>query len=322
MTVHLIDRLAPIGFRLDRRSRVFVDGWGDERHLSLFGEGLTAADPLPRLSPEWSRKEEHPGYRVRRAAITSPVADMLDPAARVMNLEWFEPGQGAERVAVILPAWNDETFDTRRDFAIRLASRGISSLLADIPLYGRRRVHPDAGPAIRTVADFAVMGYGAVAEGRALVTLAGELGLAGVTGFSMGGNLAAHVSATLPRPVATAPLAASHGPGPVYTEAALRRAIAWSALGGRAEAEPRLRAVLDQASVLELPPMAHSPAAVLVAGERDGFVPPDLSRQLAAHWGAELRIVHRAGHGILLWRHRSLLVDAIADSFDRLVDRL
>lgn len=316
--IHLIDRLAPVGFRLDRRSRVFIDGWGDEKHLVLFEDGLTAADLIPELHPEWGRKEEQSGYRVRRASLTSPVASLLPTQARAMNLEWVEPGQGADRVVVLLPAWNEETFDLRRDFARRLAARRVSTLIADIPFYGRRRIHPETGPAIRTVADFALMGYGAVAEGRALVRLAGRLGQAGVSGFSMGGNLAAHVSATLPRPVATAPLAASHGPGPVYTEAALRRAIAWRALGGRDTALPRLRDLLAHASILRLPPMAHSPAAVLVAAERDGFVPLEVSRALAAHWEAELRVVHGAGHGILLWRHRSFLVEAIVDSFDRL----
>ena len=319
--IHLIDRLAPVGFRLDRRSRVFVDGWGDEDHHLLFRNGLTAADPIPPLDVDWSRKEEHTGYRVRRASLTSPIAGLLPTQARAMTVEWIEPGQGADRVVVLLPAWNDETFDLRRDFARRLCSRGIATLIADIPFYGRRRVHPDAGPAIRTVADFAVMGYGAVAEGRALVRMAESLGQVGVSGFSMGGNLAGHISATLPRAVATAPLAASHGPGPVYTEGALRRAIVWPALGGHQTARPRLRELFEHASILRLPSMAHSPAAVVVAGARDGFVPPELSRALAAHWEAELRVVQGAGHGMLLWRHRSLLVDAIADSFDRVSDR-
>ncbi|MFP5332214.1 MAG: alpha/beta hydrolase family protein [Acidimicrobiia bacterium] len=316
--IHLIDWLAPVGFRLDRRSKVFVDGWGDSEHLSLFERQITAADAIPSLEVEWSRKEEHTGFRVRRAVLPSPVAEILPESARAMSVEWIEPASGSERIVVLMPAWKDETFDLRRDFARRLVERGVGSLIADIPLYGRRRIHPDSGPAIRTVADFAVMGFGAVAEARGLVGLAGSLATPGVSGFSMGGNLAAHVSATMPRPVATAPLAASYGPGPVYLDAALRRAIVWDRLGGRATAEPRLRSLLDRASILTLPPMAHSPASVLVAASRDGFVPLQLSRQLAAHWEAELRVVHGAGHGTLLWRHRRVLIDAIADSFDRL----
>lgn len=316
--IHPLDFLAPIGFLLDRRSRVFEDGWGDPDDLTLLDRSLTAADPVPGLEVTWSRKEEHPGFRIRRARFASPVADRLPPAARVVSVDWVEPAQGADRTVVLLPAWNDEGFDARRRLATRLAARRIGSFIADIPFYGQRRVRADARPAIGSVADFAVMGHGAVAEGRALVGLAATIGRAGVSGYSMGGNLAAYVSAAMPRPIATAPLAASHGPSPVYLQGALRRAIDWAALGGRGEAEPRLAQLLGQASVLTLPPLAHHRAAVVVSAARDGFVLPAFSRALAAHWEAELRTVAGVGHGTLLWRHKDLLADAVRDSFDRL----
>jgi pimeloyl-ACP methyl ester carboxylesterase len=317
MSTHVIDRLAPVGFLLDRRSKVFADGWGDERQLALFDEGLNASDPLPELDLEWGRKEEHIGFRVRRATFTSPVAAILEPDARVGTVEWIDPPQGSDRIVVLLPAWNDEGFDVRRRLAAMLAGRGVGSYVADIPFYGRRRVRPDSSPAVGSVAEFAAMGHGAVAEGRALVAAAGRIARAGVAGFSMGGNLAAYVSATMPRAVATAPLAASYGPAPVYLEGALRRAIDWKALGGERIARPRLQEFLGRASVLRLPALDHHPAAVIVCGGRDGFVPPDLSRQLAAHWRAELRTVDRAGHGTLLWRHKDVLVDAVHDAFGR-----
>ncbi|MEX0756923.1 MAG: alpha/beta hydrolase family protein [Acidimicrobiia bacterium] len=316
--VHLIDRLAPLGFLLDRRSKVFAEGWGQDEHVALFGTGLTAADPLPTLDVAWGRKEEHPGFRLRRASMTSPVSDLLPHPARALTVEWIEPAQGTDRTVVLFPAWNDETFDARRKLARLLASRGIGSFIADIAFYGQRRLQPGNRPAIGSVGDFALMGYTAVAEGRALVALATESGAAGASGYSMGGNLAAYVSASMPRRIATAPLAASHGPGPVYLEGALRRAIDWKALGGRVDAVDRLRDVLGGASVLNLPSLAHHPAAVIVAAERDGWVLPEFSRDLAAHWGAELRLVHGAGHGTLLWRRKDVLADAILDSFHRI----
>ena len=318
MAAHVIDRLAPVGFLLDRRSKVFADGWGDEGRLALFDSGLDASVPIPDLALDWGRKEEHVGFRVRRATFTSPVSEILEPDARVGTVEWIDPAQGSDRIVVLMPAWNDEGFDVRRRLAAMLADRGVGSYIADIPFYGRRRTRPDSSPAIGTVSEFAVMAHGAVAEGRALVAAAGRQARAGVAGFSMGGNLAAYVSATMPRPVATAPLAASHGPAPVYLDGAIRRAIAWKALGGQRTARPRLDDLLGRASVLRLPALMHHPAAVIVSGGRDGFVPPDLSRQLAAHWGAELRTVDRAGHGTLLWRHKDVLADAVRDAFERL----
>ncbi|MEX1004376.1 MAG: alpha/beta hydrolase family protein [Acidimicrobiia bacterium] len=316
--IHPIDLLAPVGFRLDRRSKIFVGGWGDPESVDLLDRGLTAADALPDLALEWSRKEEHRGFRIRRSSATSPVAGLLPPNTRAMTVEWIEPSQGSDRVVILLPAWNDEHFTVRRKFATALAAKGISSMIADVAFYGARRIHPTSTPAVRTVGEFAVMGYSAVAEARGLVATATAMGRGGVAGYSMGGNLAAQVSATVARPIATAPLAASHGPAPVYLDGALRRAIDWRALGGRDAARPRLEETLAKASVLHLPPMAHHPAAVLMSAARDGFVLPEFSRDLAAHWGAELRTVHGAGHGTMLWRHRPLLIDAIVDSFDRL----
>jgi hypothetical protein len=315
---HLIDRLAPVGFVLDRRSRVFSDGWGEDTEVGLLGRTITAGDPLPEVEIDWSRKTEHRGFRLRRAQFTSPVADLLPERARVVTVEWIDPSQGSNRIVVLLPAWNDEGVNARRKLAILLAQRGIGSFIADIPHYGLRRTRTDSEPAIGTVADFATMGYGAVAEGRALLALATRMGQGGVSGYSMGGNLAAYVSASMPLPVATAPLAASHGPAPVYLEGALRRAIDWKALGGRTAGEPRLADALAGASVLDLPALSHHSAAVLVSAGRDGFVLPEFSRSLAAHWQAELRIVERAGHGSLLWRHKNLLADAVRDSFDLL----
>lgn len=318
MRPHLLDRLAPIGFLLDRRSRVFPEGWGETDSLASFDRPLAPTDPITHPEVTWSRKEEHRGFRTRRAVFASPDAAILPEPARPVTVEWIDPAAGAERVVVLLPAWNDETFEVRRDLAGRLAGLRIGSLIADIPFYGARRVRPETGPAIGSVADFARMAHGAVSEARALLALASDLGFPGVAGFSMGGNLAAYASATVPMPVATAPLAASPSPGPIYADAALSGAVAWQALGGRASARDRLRTLLDRASVLHLPALPHHPAAVLVAGERDGFVPAGLSRDLAAHWGAELRVVEGAGHGWLLWRRKDVLVEAIADSFERL----
>jgi pimeloyl-ACP methyl ester carboxylesterase len=188
--------------------------------------------------------------------------------------------------------------------------------MIEAPLYGARRVIPAPDQAIRTVADFALMGYGAVFESRALAVSMARDTRVGVTGYSMGGNLAALVSALMPLPVATAPLAASPSPGPVYLDGMLSRAVRWSALGGP-DAREALRTLLASVSVLELPVPAHTASAVLVGARRDGFVPPAATESLSRHWpGSELRWVD-AGHGTLIGRHRDLLADAVRDAFVR-----
>ena len=139
----------------------------------------------------------------------------------------------------------------------------------------------------------------------------------GVSGYSMGGNIGAMVGATAGHPVAIAPLAASHSPGPVFLEGVISNGIQWAALGGD-DHKDRLREWLGAASVLKLPIPDWTQAAVIVAARGDGFVPPSAVTALHRHWpGSELRW-RRGGHATLLWRQRRALANAVADSFDRL----
>ncbi|MDH3500845.1 MAG: alpha/beta hydrolase family protein, partial [Acidimicrobiia bacterium] len=153
--------------------------------------------------------------------------------------------------------------------------------------------------------------------GRALLNhFRGEYQM-GVSGYSMGGNIGALVGASAGFPVAMAPLAAAHSPGPVFLDGAISKGICWEALGGR-EAATSLRETLSAASALRLPSPPWSSVAVLVAAESDGFIPTTAVLQLHHHWtGSELRW-HRGGHATLLWRRRAVLARAIVDSFARL----
>ena len=146
MSSHPLDRLAAVAFRVTPRvSTVFPEGWGDETQLDLLATPQVVLEPAP-LDIVWSRKEEHPGYRVRRGQFLSPITALLPEPARLVPVEWIEPGAGGDRVCVLLPAWNDHGFAKRRRLAGGLAERGIATISFDIPLYGARRVsRPAAG---------------------------------------------------------------------------------------------------------------------------------------------------------------------------------
>jgi dienelactone hydrolase len=311
--MHPLDLLAGLLYRLpSRRTVVFPDGWGDEEGLALFDAAFGPEPPPAQI--EWGRKEEHRRFRRRRGWFTSPVADRLPTAARAVPVEEILPAQGAVRHVVMLPAWNDHGFEERRKLAVLLAERGIGARSFDIPFYGTRRTTPAGSQAIRTVADFARMGHGAVQEARALLAGLDEPSV-GVTGYSMGGNLAALTAAATTRPMAVAAIAASHSPAPVYLDGVLSGAIAWGALGGRAAA-PELRATLAKATATAVAPLPHLRAAVVVAATGDGFVPAASSQVLADHWGVDLHTI-RAGHATLLWRRREDLADLVVEAFDR-----
>jgi dienelactone hydrolase len=310
----LVDRLAGLALRIPTASStIFPEGWGDPAAFDLID---LSADQIAAASIEWSPKTEHPGIRVRRGRFASPLAGLTDDSP--VPVELVEPGTGTDRLVLLLPAWNDEGFRRRRELARALAGQGVAAAVAEIPLYGRRRRHRSPGMPIRTVADFIWMGAGAVAEGHALLAaMADRFPRLGVAGFSMGGNLAALVSAGSERPLATAVMAGPPSPEAAYLDGNLRHGIDWRALGGR-EAEPALRERLGAISALSTPPLPHHRCAVVVGGRNDGFVPPEAVAALAGHWGVDVRWLS-GGHGVLWWRHRHELVGAVLDSFEYLI---
>ncbi len=316
---NLFDMTAGLALKLRRRSNwIFAEGWGDRSAFELFNH-LPAQEDTDSADVVWDAKAEHRGFRTRKGLFTSPIADRLPARARVVPVELIEPGTGTGRAVVLMPAWNDEGFERRRKLALPLLDRGVATVMFDIPLYGSRRIVGQSETAIRSVADFALMGAGALTEAHALLNaLSTSYDRLGVGGFSMGGNLAALVSAGSRRPVATGLMAASHSPGPVYLDGVLRGAIDFDALEGP-DAEAELRRLLSSATATSTPARPHHQAAVLVAARGDGFVRPEAVTTLAQHWpGSELRWLP-GGHAGLWWRHREALVDAIADSFNRLI---
>ena len=314
--MHPIDRLGGvIVSRGPDRLRFFTDGWGDSSDIAA--AAMPSDDPRP-IEIEWVSDGTNDGIRVSVGIFDSPV-ETLPYHARHGAVTRILPGGGADRVVVLMAAWNEHDSRARFGIARRLSRRGIGSLVLENPYYGIRRPVDHDGQPIRTVADFFQMGTGAVVEGRGLLATVREEGRTpGVAGYSMGGNIAALVSSTMPFPVATAPLAASYSPAPVYLDGALRGGIDWGALGGKPSAEPRLRETLLGASVLDRPAPDHARHAVMVSARSDGYVPPEATRTLHAHWpGSELRWV-AAGHATLLWNHKHVLATAIEDSFSRL----
>lgn len=314
--IHPIDQIGgAIVSRGPDRLRFFTDGWGDPSTIDA--AAMPSGDPIP-IAIEWVSETTDDGLGISVGIFESPVVTLPDHA-RHGAVTRILPEAGTDRMVVLMAAWNEHDSRARFGIAKRLAQRGIGSVVLENPYYGIRRPTEHDGQPIRTVADFFQMGIGAVAEGRGLLATVREEGfIPGVAGYSMGGNIAALVSSTMSFPVATAPLAASYSPAPVYLDGALRGGIDWAALGGKSSAEPRLRETLLRASVLDRPAPDHARHAVLVAARSDGYVPPATTRALHEHWpGSELRWVG-AGHATLLWMHKGALAEAIEDSFRRL----
>lgn len=316
--MHPVDRAAALLFRFGpKRWKVFRDGWGDEGLIELLSVNDHEPPPPP-LAIEWGAVERQEDRTITDGTFPSP-APSLPESARLARLRLIEPAEPDGRLVVMMAAWNDHGYRTRASLADLLVAHGVTSVVLENPFYGSRREHDD--PSIRTVADFAAMGRGAVQEGRALLSHFAADYRVGVTGYSMGGNIAALIGALMEEPVAIAALAASHSPGPVWVDGILADMVDWEALGGRSNgAVERLRRELTRASVLEVPARPHTASAIIVGARADGYIPPAAIEELHHHWpGSELRWLP-GGHATMIWRQKEALVQAVVDSFDRAID--
>ena len=302
-----------IGVEVTRRPAlyqpIFIDGWGDVDAVPQACPGAALGIVEAR-----SLRSSTPQRLVQELRFESPLACHLPPAARMVNARVTCP-DGATRLVVLFAAFNDHGYASRTKLADALADRGVAAAIIEAPFYGKRRTHP--GQVVRTVADLLTLGAGTVTEGiglaRWFATEGWELGF---SGYSMGGSMAAYAAAAMrDQTVAVAPIAAAYSPSVVYVEAVLSSGVAWHRL--RPNGPDRLHEVLDSVSVLELPPLPHPQVAVLLAAERDGYVPFSATERLADHWdGCDLRVV-AGGHASLM-RRRDLQSQVIVDSFARL----
>ncbi len=302
--MHWQDRIVAQAIRLPRiYPRIFADGWGPV-------DDVVGIDPGATLPSVYRAQPKNGHFSDLR--FLSPNAAYLPHYSRFGYARVFRPTR-TRRLVILFPAFNDHGYVTRQRLAEELAGEGIASAIIEGPLYGRRR--PCPGQVVRTVADLLTMGSTVVTEALALARWLESVGwIVGLSGYSMGGSMAALAAAWSPHPRAVAPLAAADSPREVYVDAVLSHAVAWEALGDGARG--RLADVLGRAATTARPALPHGRTAVLVAAEQDGYVPLSATRRIADHWpGAELRVV-TGGHASL-HRRRAIHVAAIKDAFDR-----
>ncbi|MDI1442679.1 alpha/beta hydrolase family protein [Polyangium sp. 6x1] len=324
MRIHWLDALFG-RVVLSRSPRYFSDGWGP----------LSALDALivpPRTPGELHDLSLGPTLRegplvVQEGRFESPAAKSpMPPACSHARFQLVLPAEAGPHppVCLLLSASGDEGFGRRRSLAKDLARHGIGALLLENPYYGARRPPGQRGVAVRTVIDLLLMFRAAAIESLALLQWLRARGheRLGISGFSMGGSLAAYTAALFPGPLAAIPVAAAHAVAPIFEEGVLSDMADWRALGSDAGASPAIRRrlcdVLAPASITALPPPAAPRSAILLAAREDGFVPPSSTRRLAEHWqGAEVRHLP-GGHVSVSLTQQRAIVRAVWDAFARL----
>jgi pimeloyl-ACP methyl ester carboxylesterase len=323
--MHWLDALAA-RFVATRRPRFFEDGWGASGVLEKLTRG-----PQGFAFPELHDVTLGPPRRegrllVQEGRFPSPAAvGSLPEACHQARFQLLLPHDAGPLppVCVFLASSGDEGFGLRRFIARKLARSGVGALLLENPYYGARRPPGQVGPAVRTVVDLLLMFRATAVEATALLgwLLARGHPKVGVSGYSMGGSIAAYAAALFPLPVAVIPLAVADSAAPVFTEGVLSAMPDWEALGrplgGPEAARERLAAVLAAASTTALPPLPQPRRAILLAARQDGFVPAASTLRLLQHWrGAELRYL-RGGHLSAFVTERGVIVQAILEAFSR-----
>jgi dienelactone hydrolase len=318
--MHLLDLIFGVAIR---GHHFFEDGWGDRAICASADPELLLrrrTRPLDvRLSPS---RRAHGGI-VRDGTFESP-EERLPPCARTARVTLLLPEGDLRGVFVHLAASGDQGFGMRLRFAEPLLAHGVGAAVLENAYYGGRRPEAQLRHAVRSVADMHLMAAATFLEGRALLRwLRDALGAerVGVTGYSMGGQLAAMVGAAASFPVAVVPVAPACSPDSVLRGGVLRHVPSWQKLAGEGESEESVREALlgiaAQFSVTCLPAPAYPEAAIVVGTASDGFVPPSDMRRIAEHWGAELRWLP-AGHVSAVLRHQGAMRQAMLDALERL----
>lgn len=198
-----------------------------------------------------------------------------------------------------------------------LIDRGLDLYLLENPFYGQRRASSSAS--LATFSDHVLMNIGSVWEAQALLEyLRMSYEKLTITGYSMGGHMAAITAAITPFPVACAALATGASAAPIYTKGLLSWSVNLDALavepGRQLAARERLHQLIEAADLTRHALPMRVDAAIVVGGAKDGYVLAEETQRLHDYWsGSTLRWLP-AGHVTALMFFRGALRDAVADA--------
>jgi pimeloyl-ACP methyl ester carboxylesterase len=319
---HWVDRLY---VKLSQEGSFFQDGWGEDATIERV-VGLLRRPPAPsRVELRWGPELRRRGWIEREGAFFSPVEDGTLPeesrVGRVQLLLPPRPHPHPPPICLHLAATGEHGYARRRQLCLPLLARGVGALLLENPLYGQRKPRYQEGSNVRTVAELVTMGRAVVEEARALALWFHERGHpVGLSGYSMGGQMAALAAALLPFPAAVVPASAPCTASQAFLEGLLSRVTCWPALGSGALAQEQVRerlgTILDATCLTQQPPPPWPEAAVVLVAQDDGYIFAEGARRIHEHWpGSELRLLaggHVSGYIAGIPPLRAAILDAFA----------
>lgn len=319
-TKHWVDRLY---VRLSPVGSFFQDGWGDPGTIERVVDLLRSPTGPSQVELRWGPERVERGWIEREGTFLSPISDgTLPEASQFGHVLWMlppRPHATPPPVVLHLAATGEHGYARRRRLCAPLLARGIGALLLENPLYGQRKPTYQRGSDVRTVAELVTMGRAIVEEARALAVWLHQRGHpVGLSGYSMGGQMAALAAALLPFPVAVASASAPCTARQAFIEGLLSRVTCWSALSGPQDlqsAKSRLTEILDATCLTQQPPPQRPDAAILLLARDDGYIFAEGAQRIHKHWpGSELRWLtggHVSGYVAGIPALRQAIEDAV-----------
>lgn len=319
MPTDLPDRLLA---KLLARTPFYAEGWGDPGLIREVMHRLAEpTDPVP-IEVRWSRRNG----LAAEGWFPSPVADLpVPPRARTayfrMDLPPEEVDEPSPPVCIFLAATGDQGYAMRRLITAPLVRRGVGSILLQNPYYGTRKPPRQKSVAPRRFVDQLLMNYATVEESRSLLAWLKAQGFehVGVSGYSMGGFMAAYVAAATPFAVAAVPCAAGNSAGPTFTESPLSAVPDWASLGDEMEGDedPRVRflELVNAYTISRWEPPVDPQSAIIVALRQDAIIPVSEVMALHEHWpGSRLRWIE-GSHATNVFGRVRAIREAVYDAF-------
>jgi hypothetical protein len=306
--------------------RLFHRGWGEQAVFDAVHAQWLRNDPPAPVDIVWTAEpaELVDGFHLQVGRFEVPRhAEHLPPVAREAEVLWLQARlDGGGPQVVLMPGLCEAGPQDRMPLARALAQRGISSLLLDSPLRGRRAPpqQPPEAP-LAQLSDFVLQNAASAEEGRSLLAWLHSRGhrRLAVAGTSHGGYLAAVAGLRSDALVHVAALVSPHSGVPLLLEGLAGGHCDWPALqrscGGRQPVGELLRRLFALTSLEQLPLPRERQRLTWIAARNDRYVPRHVGERMQRHFGSHAEVRWLPGGHISSRLRRHHLVDAVAELF-------
>ena len=303
---------------------MFHKGWGNQAAIDAVSDQWqvigSPATPAVAWDDEW--RIGYKGVCVRNGHFPTPAhCEYLPPESHTAFFRFVRPQwPRGEAVALLMPASREVGVEARMPIARALAKRGISTVLLESPLMGRRQSPQQVGTMLSHFSDFLVLSACAINEGQSLIQWLGQMDFKAVcvAGISKGGYLATVAGMRSPDSVRIVSVVAPHSGVAVLLEGLLGRLCDWDLLQkSSGESKPvrqHMAEVFDRTSLERLPLPSEARRLIVIGATNDRYVPASSQQRMQSLWGDRADYRWLPGGHVSSIAESSHVIDAITEA--------